>query len=208
MRDFSFFFVIVLHNSAVSMCIRAFLYCRRLQNAPVAASKTGHFCQFRTICLKQPCIALKEGCACGLAHCKRRSHARGGCLTFENVLPLRAHVHNRDTAHSIGKRLSLPSGWRMLANQTLEGCALSLYAQAAGVLCQKATLPALAGNAGAPCLLRQQGERRGGNKPLPRRTLRKTICYGIFFMLGFRVFHAAVRGTLWLPLPPALWRFP
>lgn len=65
LRDFSFFFVIVLHNSAVSMCIRAFLYCRRLQNAPVAASKTaGHFCQFRTICLKQPSIALKEGGAC------------------------------------------------------------------------------------------------------------------------------------------------
>ena len=117
LRDFSFFFVIVLHNSAVSMCIRAVLYCRRLQNTPVAASKTaGHFCQFRTICLKQPCIALKEGCACGLAHCIRRSHTRGGCLTFENVLPLRAHVHNRDTAHSIGKRLSLPWGRRMLAN--------------------------------------------------------------------------------------------
>lgn len=159
--------------------------------------------------LKTALHCAKQQCACGLAHSIRRSHARGGCLTFENVLPLRAHVHNRDTAHSIGKRLSLPWGRRMLANQTLEGCALSLYAQAAGVLCQKATLPALAGNAGGkPRLLRQQGERRGRNKPLPRRTLRKTICYGIFFMLGFRVFHAAVRGTLWLPLPPALWRFP
>ena len=90
------------------------------------------------------------------------SHARGGCLTFENVLPLRAHVHNRDTAHSIGKRLSLPSGRRMLANQTLEEGALSLYAQAAGVLCQKATLPALAGNAGAPCLLRQKESAEAG----------------------------------------------